>query len=80
MGKFISSTIKFFSFVFRSSLVPVISLGENELYQQYNLISKSISCGFGHIPLRCPVITVGKPIHINENLNATSKFLTLNSQ
>lgn len=77
--------------VFRASLVPVISFGENELYRRY----KNITWGrfiFGHIPLRRPVVTVGKwcefflykkknrysflvgkPIHIEKNLNATPK-------
>ncbi|UJR08480.1 hypothetical protein I4U23_012747 [Adineta vaga] len=59
-----------------ASLVPVISFGENELYQRtncFNLIPNGIVWGrflFGHIPLRRPVFTVvGKPIHVNQNVN-----------
>ncbi|UJR13194.1 hypothetical protein I4U23_000216 [Adineta vaga] len=56
-----------------ASLVPVISFGENELYRRY----KNIPWGrllFGHIPLRRPVTTVvGKPIHVDKNLNPTSE-------
>ncbi|CAF1150368.1 unnamed protein product [Rotaria sordida] len=62
-----------------ASLVPVISFGENELYERqtcFNLIPNGIPCGrsiIGHIPLRNPVITVvGKPIHVNQIVDPTT--------
>ncbi|CAF3392823.1 unnamed protein product [Rotaria sp. Silwood1] len=62
-----------------ASLVPVISFGENELYERrtcFNLIPNGIPCGrsiVGHIPLRHPVITVvGKPIHVNKIVDPTA--------
>ncbi|CAF1223141.1 unnamed protein product [Rotaria sordida] len=63
-----------------ASLVPVISFGENELYQRYtcfNLFPNGIVWGrlfAGHIPRRRPVVTVvGKPIHVKQNINPTSE-------
>ncbi|CAF1241417.1 unnamed protein product [Rotaria sp. Silwood1] len=54
-----------------ASIVPVISFGENELYERrtfFRLIPNGIPWGqllMGHIPLRRRVITVvGKPIHV----------------
>ncbi|CAF4631625.1 unnamed protein product [Rotaria sp. Silwood1] len=62
-----------------ASLVPVISFGENELYERrtcFNLIPNGIPCGrsiVGHIPFRHPVITVvGKPIHVNKIVDPTA--------
>ncbi|CAF1060120.1 unnamed protein product [Adineta ricciae] len=62
------------------SLVPVVSFGENELYQRltfFNLIPNGISWGrsfFGYIPLRRPVVTVvGKPIRVNQNVNPSTE-------
>ncbi|CAF2796529.1 unnamed protein product [Rotaria sp. Silwood2] len=62
-----------------ASLVPVISFGENELYERrtcFNLIPNGIPCGrsiIGHIPLRNSVITVvGKPIHVNQIVDPTA--------
>ncbi|CAF1293577.1 unnamed protein product [Rotaria sp. Silwood1] len=63
-----------------ASLVPVISFGENELYQRhafFNLIPNGIAWGrflVGHVPLRRPVVTVvGKPIHVQQKVNPTSE-------
>ncbi|CAF1245126.1 unnamed protein product [Rotaria magnacalcarata] len=54
-----------------ASIVPVISFGENELYERRNffgLIPNGIPWGLpfmGYIPLRRQVVTVvGKPIHV----------------
>ena len=56
----------FLYFLSSASLVPVISFGENELYQRhtcFNLFPNGVTWGrfiLGHIPLRRPVVTVGK--------------------
>ncbi|CAF1033350.1 unnamed protein product [Adineta ricciae] len=62
-----------------ASIVPVISFGENELYERrtcFNMISNGIPYGrllIGHMPIRHSVVTVvGKPIHVNQNVNPTS--------
>ena len=69
MGKqdlFLEQSMYFCSNVLRVSLVPVVSFGENELYRRlnfFNLLPNGISWGrsfFGYIPLRRPVVTVGK--------------------
>jgi hypothetical protein len=74
--------------------VPVISFGENELYRRhtcFNLIPNGIPWGrfiIGHIPLRRPLVTVGKtyrsflfyitvisvgkPIHVTQIVDPTS--------
>ncbi|CAF1005135.1 unnamed protein product [Adineta steineri] len=58
-----------------ASLVPVISFGENELYQRSTCFN--LPWGrfiFRHIPLRRSIITVvGKPIHVKQNINPISQ-------
>jgi len=45
--------------IYRASLVPVISFGETELYRYYKRIPWGRSI-LGYIPLRKPVITIGR--------------------
>ncbi|CAF3439760.1 unnamed protein product [Rotaria socialis] len=61
-----------------ASIVPVISFGENELYERrtfFGLIPNGIPWGLlfmGYIPFRRQVVTVvGKPIHVVQTDNPT---------
>ena len=67
----------FVLFSLRTSLVPVISFGENELYP---LILNRIPWGrtfLGHIPRRHRVVTVGKNEQFNQQIEENNDFLLL---